>query len=300
VKTRTPLLPLLFLLSLAFAALAFACPALGCASSGSGETAFGEENAEGGLADGGASVAPVSEDGTLSPFPTSSVSEDDGGAGNWGSGGNVLGGDDASAPSDDGASAALVSPFPFDAGEGGICMRPLGPGDLIIVELLIESTSGTGDHAEWVEVMSTLNCALNLNGLSGNCPTGAKVVTFEITTDVWIPALGTFVLADSTDPAVNHELPGLVVPWSGQPGDVLRNEGATVTLLVNSDIVDSVTYPDLKLTPGVSVAFPSDCPPSVRPQWSAWQPSIASWFPAFRGSPNAPNDDVHCPVLPDD
>jgi hypothetical protein len=202
---------------------------------------------------------------------------------------------DAGAPRD----AAPPAP-PFDAGDAGLCNRPVAAGDLVIVELMIESTAGTGDHGEWIEVASTLGCALNLNGLSGNCPTGSKVTSFDVVTDTWIPPYGTFVVADSSNPIVNHALPGLVISWSGEPGDVIRNEGATVTLSSSGALVDSVTTPNLKLTPGVSIAFPSDCPAALRAEWSDWQPSNASWFPAFRGTPNAPNDDVHCPSQPDD
>ncbi len=109
---------------------------------------------------------------------------------------------------------------------------------------MIESTEGTGDHGEWIEVASTRDCALDVKGLAGNCPTGAKVNTFAVTSDVWIPPRGTFVIADSSNPIVNHELPGAVIPWSGDPGDVLRNEGATVTLVMGSTLLDSVTYPN--------------------------------------------------------
>ncbi|MGO9712880.1 MAG: hypothetical protein ACLQBL_28725 [Polyangiaceae bacterium] len=208
--------------------------------------------------------------------------------------------DDGSATSDDDGADDAPSGPPFDAGEGGLCTAPLAPGNLTIVELMIESTSGTGDHGEWVEVASTLSCALDLNGLQGECPSGAKVNAFAIQSDVWIPPLGTFLIADSTDPAVNHSLPGVVIPWSGGQGDVLRNEGATVTLLFGDTIIDSITYPDLKLTVGASTSFPSDCTRSLRPDWSAWQTSTASWFPAFRGTPNGPNVDVHCPTEADD
>ena len=144
------------------------------------------------------------------------------------------------------------------------------------------------------------DCALDLRGLAGQCPDGAKVISFTVDDDVWIPPRGTFLVADSSDPGLNHDLPGTVIAWSGKAGDVLRNEGATVTLLFGSAIVDSVTYPSLKLTPGVSIAFPSDCPPAVRNVWTNWQDSTGSWFPAFRGTPNARNSDVHCPAQPDD
>ena len=184
---------------------------------------------------------------------------------------------------------------PFDAGEGGVCPGPASSGDLVITELMIESVVGAGDHGEWLEVASTLDCALDLRGLRGTAPTAGKVRTFDIGDDVWLPGHGTFVVADSSNAAINHSLPGMVLTWSGQPGDVLRNKGGTVTLESSGVLVDSVTYPAMTLVAGASVAFPSDCPASRRVDWTAWQPSVDSWFPGFLGTPNAPNDDVHCP-----
>jgi len=183
----------------------------------------------------------------------------------------------------------------FDAGDGGECEAGVGPGDLAIVEILIASVSGTGDHGEWLEVRSTRDCALDLRGLHGECAVGAKVATVDVSGDEWLPARGSFVLADSLDPAVNHALPGLVLAWAGTAGDVLRNDGATVTLIASGALVDSVTYPATKVPVGVSLAFPSDCAPALRGEWDRWQTSSASWFPSFYGTPNAPNDDVTCP-----
>jgi hypothetical protein len=194
----------------------------------------------------------------------------------------------------DGSPDAVPGP-PFDAGEGGVCPTRLGPGDLSVTELMIESVAGTGDHGEWIEITSSRACALNLHGLHAEAPAGSKVHIVDIDDDTWIPAFGTFVIADSTDPAFNHSLPGLVLAWTGQPGDVLRNKGATVTLEANGLLVTSVTYPALKLTVGRSWAFPADCTPDHLSDWMSWQISTASWFPAFFGTPNAPNSDVHCP-----
>jgi hypothetical protein len=209
---------------------------------------------------------------------------------------------DASAdgpPADpDATDEPLAPPYPvlpFDPGEGGICAGGPAPGDIVIVELMIESVAGAGDHGEWLEVQSTIGCALDLRGLRGDVPSGSKVRSFDVGADLWIPAFGTFVVADSSSAAINHGLPGTVVVWSGQPGDVLRNKGDTVTLRSGGTIIDSVTYPSIAPTIGASLAFPSDCAPSRRSDWTAWQPSTFSWFPGFYGTPNAPNDDVHCP-----
>jgi hypothetical protein len=121
------------------------------------------------------------------------------------------------------------------------------------------------------------------------------VRTFDVIDDQWLPARGTFLVADSLDPALNHELQAPIVAWTGQPGDVLRNKGATISLFFQGVLVDAVTYPALTVPVGTSVEFPSDCPPERRADWTAWLPGAASWFPGFHGTPNAPNDDVHCP-----
>jgi hypothetical protein len=184
---------------------------------------------------------------------------------------------------------------PFDPGAGGVCEGGMGTGDLFVVEMMIESVAGTGDHGEWLEVQSTRPCAMNLRGLQGNAPSGNRVRTFDVGADVWIPALGSFVVADSSNRAINHDLPGTLIAWSSQPGDVLRNKGGTVTLQSHGTVVDSITYPALPLLAGASLAFPSDCAPDRRSDWSAWQTSTASWFPGFTGTPNAPNVDVQCP-----
>ena len=239
-----------------------------------------------------ASGASLTEDAALAPLVVDydGSSADAADADPAGGEGDSVGATEASVPA---VPAAGSSVPPADAGEA--CTAPPGPGDLVIDELMIESVEGAGDYGEWLEVKSTLSCAVDLLGLQGQCPVGAKVHTFDVTEDVWIPPGGTFLVADSADPAVNHDLPGTVVTWSGQPGDVLRNLGGTVTLLSGDAIVDSLTWPKLELTPGASYEFPADCSPSDRTTFSFWQPAVASWFPGFDGTPNAPNVDVECP-----
>jgi hypothetical protein len=196
--------------------------------------------------------------------------------------------------SDDG-SADDATPSGDEGPPEGACAQPLALGDLVIDELMIESVAGTGDYGEWLEVSSTLGCAIDLRGLHGECPHGAKVVTFDVSEDTWIPAHGFFVVADSVDPTVNHDLPGVVIGWLGSPGDVLRNDGTTITLSVAGTVIDALTYPELKLTVGASMEFPGDCAASQRTDFSTWQTATASWFPGFEGTPGAVNSDVSCP-----
>jgi hypothetical protein len=193
-------------------------------------------------------------------------------------------------PADDDPSDATA-----DAEPEGACDGPLSPGDIVIDEIMIESVAGTGDEGEWLEARSTLSCQVNLLGLHGECPKGAKVVTFDVTSDFWVLGGASFLIADSMVPAINHYLPEPLFTWEGHPGDVLRNEGATISLRMNGVLIDSVTYPALKLLVGTSWAFPSDCDPSLRGDFTYWQTSTSSWFPSFFGTPNQPNDDVHCP-----
>ncbi len=202
---------------------------------------------------------------------------------------------DGSSDDDSGALRDARAAPPFDAGPNGVCAQPLALGDLAIVELMISSIAGSGDHGEWIEVRSALDCALSLRGLRGECAVGGTVHSFDVIDDVWIMPRGTFVVADSIVPAVDHDLPGVVIAWDGRAGDVLRNLGSTITLRLGGAIIDSVTYPALKLEVGVSFAFPHDCTMSARADFASWRASTASWFPGFAGTPNAPNIDVHCP-----
>jgi hypothetical protein len=201
---------------------------------------------------------------------------------------DATGGDDASPDAE--ADDSLAS------GEDAGCTAPIGPGDLVIDELMIESVLGAGDHGEWFEVANPLPCAVNLRGLHGDCPRGARAATFDVAGDLWIPAGGTFVVADSVSPALDHDLPLPVVAWKGSVGDVLRNKGDTLTLSLDGNVIDTLTYPALSLTVGTSYEFPSDCDPSTRADFTKWQPSQSSWFPGFYGTPNAPNTDVSCPM----
>ncbi len=253
---------------------------------GAGETPPGDNGISAAASDADSTALPGTD-----PNPADSNSGDPGDLISVASSDATAAQDDAE-PDPDPLSVAAP---PFDAGEGGICQGTLAPGDLIIDELMIESIAGAGDHGEWLEVESTLDCALDLRGLHGDAPSGNKVRTFDVGTDVWIPAFGSFVVADSDNAAIDHDLPGTVIAWSGQPGDVLGNKGGTVTLEYDEGIIDSVTYPSMALTVGASLAFPSDCMPSQRSDWSTWQTSTFDWFPGFFGTPNAPNDDVQCP-----
>jgi hypothetical protein len=190
---------------------------------------------------------------------------------------------------------AAPTPLPEASVPDDACDGGLSPGQLIIDELMIESVAGTGDDGEWLEVANAAGCAVDLRGLHAECPRGSKVATLDISSDEWLAPGALFVVADSTTPAINHYLPGLVYAWAGHPSDVLRNQGATISLMSGDTVIDSVTYPKLPLSVGASLAFPGDCDAGARDDWTEWQTSQATYFPGFLGTPNGPNDDVQCP-----
>jgi hypothetical protein len=201
----------------------------------------------------------------------------------------------ATAPAMVDAAPSVDATASVDATPENACDASLVPGQLLIDELMIESVKGSGDEGEWLEVANAAACSVDLRGLHAESPRGTKVATLDVSDDVWLAPGATFVIADSTTPAIDHYLPGLVYGWLGHPSDVLRNAGTTISLLASGTLVDSITYPALTLTVGTALEYPSDCDAASRADWTRWQPSSSTYFPSFHGTPNAANDDVHCP-----
>lgn len=172
------------------------------------------------------------------------------------------------------------------------CATPVGPGDLAIVELMIATQTLPGDAGEWVEIASTRNCSLHIDGLTISSPYEGGVDTVTVG-PLDLPPYGTFVVADSADPSLNHALPGTVFSWDAV--DVLDERGDTVTVTHGETVIDTVTYgAQTTLAPRRSLSFPLDCSWSFRPAWSRWSASTKQYAPGFRGTPNGPNDDVVC------
>lgn len=201
----------------------------------------------------------------------------------------VAPGKDAGGTSVDGGASdgGTVQPKVF-------CSGALAAGDLVIAELLIMSRPGSGDDGEWVEIKSARTCWLKVKGLSIESPRGTTGLdTVTITEDFELAPNGTFIVADSVNPARNHALPGKIFSWAST--DVLKNDGDTVALKIGTTTVDTLTYPAFSnLEPGRTLAFPSDCPGGVRNDWARWSLTFAVYTAGFKGTPNAANDDVAC------
>jgi hypothetical protein len=174
------------------------------------------------------------------------------------------------------------------------CEGGLKAGDLAIVEIMIASKSGSGDSGEWVEIQSTRDCWLHLAGVTVESPrgtAGADVASVEGAVDLAPGA--TFVVADSDDATKNHGIKGTVLSWDAT--DVLKNDGDTISVKLGEVQIDSLTYPSLAAaTAGVSVAYPAACESTERSDWLKWTASTDTFGGTFKGTPNAPNDDVKC------
>jgi hypothetical protein len=187
-----------------------------------------------------------------------------------------------------------------DAGDAGPATLPcsssntISPGDLAIVELMIDSRSGMGDPGEWVEIRNQTACPINLQGITVESPRGAAAPDVaKVDGSVILAAGATFLAVDTTDATKNNGLTGTVIAWNDT--DVLKNSGDTVSVKLGTAVIDSVTYPDLSnLNPGRSFAFPADCPLSDRSDWRRWSLTFTEYAAGLQGTPNAPNSDVSC------
>ncbi len=174
------------------------------------------------------------------------------------------------------------------------CAGALAAGDLAVIELMISSRAGSSDDGEWVEIRSNRDCWLKLGGLVVSSPRGAAAPNDATApADFELAPHGTFVVADSKDPAKNGGLPGVVLAWEAT--DVLKNDGDTVTVKSGATTIDTLTYPGFSnLEPGRSIAFPSDCAANVRSDWDRWSLTFDEWKPGKKGTPNGANDDIAC------
>lgn len=184
-----------------------------------------------------------------------------------------------------------------DAGPGTpiktFCAGTIGAGDLAVVEIMIASRSGSGDLGEWVEVQSTRDCWLRVDGVAVTSPRGAATANTANVDGLELAPHGTFVVAGSGETVNNHGLPGTVYAWNAS--DVLKNDGDSVVVTRGALEIDRVTYPTFTSLPvGRSLAFPADCARAERTDWTRWSLTFAGYAAGLKGTPNAPNADVTC------
>lgn len=202
-----------------------------------------------------------------------------------------------------------------DAGPSVACTGTLKAGDLVVVEVMVSSRAGSGDDGEWVEIINTRECKLDVTNVKVESPRGTVSTDVDSVT-LTASAIGekivlepyeSVVVADSNVATKNHGLPGRVFSWKAV--DVLKNSGDTVKITAPSGtVLDNFTYPAFKadqLPTGTSFSFPDGCKLSDRyvagspTVWTKrWSVSFASYATGFKGTPNGPNTDVACPTVP--
>jgi len=253
----------------------------------------------------GDSANPTTVPPVLDSGPADSGSAADSTSSSFDAPANEDAGPDAPPPPVDAAPPPDTAPPPVDAGTDtapaipDLCTSPLGASDLAVVEFMLSSQKGTGDMGQWVEIQSTQGCTLDLNGLHAAAAGPSSVYTLDVTTDLYLPGNGIFVIANTLDPTLNDNLPAglFLFNWAGSPADVLSTTGGTITLSNSASGVqiDNLVYPQFQVVEvGTSISFPANCEWSDRSSWARWSFSTHDWFSTFLGTPNAPNTDVTC------
>jgi hypothetical protein len=176
---------------------------------------------------------------------------------------------------------------PADVCRDGVCVprppAPSLPGDVLVTELLPQSTSGT-DNGEWVELYNTTANPLQLRDcVLGDAGTDAHTINADLT----VPARGFVVLARSADPVANH---GLTFNYV-YSGFTLRNSGDTVQLTCGGTVIDAYTYPAAQVSLGVSIQLDVDrFDPLANDTADNWCPARATYGTAAKlGTPGLAN-----------
>ena len=211
--------------------------------------------------------------------------EDDSGVFGLGDRQNDGGTDGGQRPDDDAGSAV-------DAGSAQPCTGAIAAGDVKVVELMIASASGSGDKGEWIELVNTRSCILDVGGLRVESPRGTGKDSATIPQSLLIAPGAAFVVADDASSQNNHNVPIVAAAFNSY--DVLKNDGDTVSVYSGTTLIDSVTYPKFALVYGRSVSFPADCAWSDRSDWARWSFSFNVWSSPYQGTPGADNTDVAC------
>ncbi|MEY3015662.1 MAG: hypothetical protein RIT45_4397 [Pseudomonadota bacterium] len=115
---------------------------------------------------------------------------------------------------------------------------PIGAGDLVVVELMIDTSATADDKGEWVELYNASTQTLDINGLELRNKTSVHVVMADKPLTLAPKTL--LVMALSTDPQVN----GGVTAAYGYSSVNLTNGGNQIRLVWAGKDVDVVGYED--------------------------------------------------------
>ena len=198
-----------------------------------------------------------------------------------------------------GYQGAAVPPYVFSL-ECTDCvapLRPVGPGDLVITEIMQNPSAVADDLGEWFEVYNATNGPLELGGMvvQGN----AANDTFTVAGSVIIQPHQYFVLSLNSNQATNGG-----IPVDYQYATFALNNASDILRLVsaNADVIDQVRYDDGATFPdptGASMQIDGGADPSLydNANGANWCESLVgtgTGNPQDRGTPGAPNG--LCPV----
>ncbi len=223
--------------------------------------------------------------------------------------------DGGSLPSNGSTPEGGVSSGRGTTSTGAECEGPPTDGDLRVVEIMIasEDTSfGGDDFGEWFEIQNARDCRLNLKGVQITSPTAFESVdSVDITEDFWLEPNTTFIVADTTEPAGNHHLPGKVIAWNTpRPNTLSNNTLDEIVISFQRTEIERLSWnADGWMTPkladgshgnnyGTSVSFSIGCTWPERASWANWRWSSNPFYSTWSGTPNAENSDISCPHVP--
>lgn len=205
---------------------------------------------------------------------------------------------DASPPLSDAGPDARPSDASVPPTDAGLtttyCAGPLLAGDLIVTEFLISSRAGSGDDGEWVELSSTRTCTLKLGGLVVESPRGTLMDQATLPATAEVGPLGKVLVIGSTAKAAMFALPEPTFVFAAN--DVLKNDGDRITVRSGLTVIDRIDYPAFSnVTAARSLAFPKNCPATVRADWARWSLTFSTYAGgAQRGTPGRDNTDITC------
>lgn len=186
-------------------------------------------------------------------------------------------------------------PVAGQCSEGGVYRAPVAPaaGSIVVTEVFPNPTKDDGDR-EWIELHAL--AAFDLNGVSVETSNGSTTRTFIFASEACVPIESGryFVLATSTDPAVNGGLPAVGV-YSVTKLLNLYNSAATFIVRDPAGLeVSSASHPLAK--EGLSVALK---PESKEDPAAAADP--ANWCDAtttgvFEGTGTPGQENAACAV----
>ncbi|NVJ20206.1 lamin tail domain-containing protein [Myxococcus sp. AM011] len=176
------------------------------------------------------------------------------------------------------------------------CTTAAAPGErsLIITEIMASPSAGT---TEYIEVTSTSDALLNINGLS-LISSGTSTVSVDrgAGAAVVLPARGILVLASNADFATNG---GVAADYSYGNGLDLEATGQ-LSLRVNGVVMDDVTYDEeFPQQTGRSLSLSSELVGSTASRYSwFWCASSDELSGGDRGTPGLPNETCGVVIQP--